>query len=127
MARKVPLPELAAAIEAELQAYSQEVTEEIKAGVKRVGKQCAQRVKRESPKLTGDYAKGWKAKVEHESREDIRVVVKNTKKPQLTSVLENGHAKVGGGRVDGKPHIRPAEQEAAAEMEKICKEAARGK
>ena len=127
MARKIPLPELAAAIEAELQEYSQEVTDEIKKAAKRVGKSCAERVARDSPRQTVDYAKGWKSKVAHESRENIRVSVHNTKKPQLTGILENGHAKAGGGRVDGRPHIRPAEQEAAKEMEQAAKEAARRK
>ena len=112
MARKIPLNELEAEIVKELKAYSDEVAEGIKKAVNDVAKETVRTLKTTSPRDTGKYARGWTFKVEFESPEDIRVRISNRTKWQLTHLLENGHAKVNGGRVDGKPHIRLAEQAA---------------
>lgn len=111
MARKIPLQELEIAIVKELSEYSDEVTEGIKREVKSVAKEAVRTLKSTSPRDTGEYAQGWASKVEYESEKDIRVRIYNRKKPQLTHLLENGHAKVNGGRVNGKPHIGPTEQQ----------------
>lgn len=123
MARKIRLQELEVEIVKELKAYSDEVAEGIKKAVKDVVKETVRTLKATSPRDTGptrthggEYARGWTSKVEFESSEDIRVRISNRKKPQLTHLLENGHAKVNGGRVDGRPHIRPAEQAAADKL-----------
>ena len=100
----------------ELKAYSDEVAEGIKKAVNDVAKETVRTLKTTSPRDTGKYARGWTFKVEFESPEDIRVRISNRTKWQLTHLLENGHAKVNGGRVDGKPHIRPAEQAAADKL-----------
>lgn len=117
MARKIRLQELEIEIVKELKAYSDEVSEGIKKSVKDVAKETVRTLKTTSPRDTGEYARGWTSKVEFESSEDIRVRIFNRTKPQLTHLLENGHAKVNGGRVDGRPHIRPAEQAAADKLE----------
>lgn len=116
MARKIPLNELEVEIVKELKAYSDEVAEGIKKAVNDVAKETVRTLKTTSPRDTGKYARGWTFKVEFDSPEDIRVRISNRKKPRLTHLLENGHAKVNGGRVDGKPHIRPAEQAAADKL-----------
>ena len=112
MARKIPLNELEVEIVKELKAYSDEVAEGIKKAVNDVAKETVRTLKTTSPRSMrgGKYARGWTFKVEFESPEDIRVRISNRTKPQLT------HAKVNGGRVDGKPHIRPAEQAAADKL-----------
>lgn len=116
MAKTVNSSNLAEAIAAELEGYRQEVTDGLKESVRKTSQNTRKKLKNTSPKATGDYSKGWKVKVAHEDREDIRIVIHNKNKPQLTHLLEHGHAKVSGGRVEGKPHIAPAEKAAEKEL-----------
>lgn len=112
----VSIDGLADAIMEELNNYSEEVTEQIKKDVKKVANKCKKEIQANAPKDRGEYASGWRAKVEFESSNDIRMVIHNAKMPGLAHLLENGHAKVNGGRVAGIPHIRPAEQNAEKEL-----------
>ena len=123
---KVSITGLADAVAKELADYSQDVADGVKKEVKQVTKEMVQELKRISPRNSGDYAAGWREKTEYESDEDIRMLVYNAKKPQLTHLLEHGHAKRGGGRVSGKPHISPAEQEAEKKLESGIKVVLRG-
>lgn len=123
---KVKVDGLAQAIAAELAAYDQDVTDGLKKEVRKVAKEMVGQLKQTSPRDSGEYASGWKAKVEYESAQDIRVRVYNAKKHSLTHVLENGHAKVNGGRVEGIPHIGPAEQQAADKLENKVKVVVKG-
>lgn len=122
----IKVSELAQVVAQELADYSQDVTDGIKEEVKQVAKDMVTELKQTSPRNTGEYAKGWKSRVEYESPEDIRVRVYNSKKPQLTHLLENGHAKQNGGRVNGIPHIGLAEQKAEDSLEGKVKVVARG-
>ena len=110
---KVSVNDLADAIANELQEYSQDVADGLKKEIKQAAKEMTAELKQTSPRKTGEYASGWKSRTEYDSPDDIRVRVYNSKKPQLTQLLENGHAKKNGGRVEGSTHIGPAE--AAAE------------
>jgi hypothetical protein len=104
-----------------LSEYTAEVTEELEEAKKEVSKEGAKTLKRTSPKDTGDYAKGWRAK-----KVGNAWVIHNAKKPQLTHLLEKGHAKRGGGRVSGQPHIEPVEQDVIKEFENRVERAIRG-
>lgn len=104
----ISIDDLADTLAEDLAAYSQEVTDDLKREVKQVAKEMVSELKATSPHASGDYAKGWGVTTEHESAQDIRLRVLNRKKPQLTHLLEHGHAKVTGGRVEGKAHIGPA-------------------
>ena len=112
----VTIDGLADAIIKELNDYSEEVTEQIKKDVKKVARKCKNEIQQNSPKNRGEYAAGWRVKVAFENANDIRVVIHNAKVPGLPHLLENGHAKVNGGRVAGIPHIRPAELNAEKEL-----------
>lgn len=112
---------LADAISRELQAYSQDVADDLKKSVKKAARVCVNELKTTSPEDTGDYRKGWQAKTAYESPSDIRVDVHNATDYQLTHLLEDGFSHITGGRVDGKPHIAPAADNAAALLEKDVK------
>ena len=71
-----------------------------------------------SPVRSGEYRKSWAAKKTLDRSGKLTVTVYNRKKPGLTHLLEKGHAKRGGGRVEGTPHIAPAEEYAVDELEK---------
>lgn len=117
----IKIDELATAIAEELHEYSREVTEDLKKSVQETSKACVAELKTTSPEDTGSYKKGWRAKTAYESDTDIRVQVHNKTDYQLTHLLEDGHAKVGGGRVGGQPHIAPAAENAAQLLEENVK------
>ncbi|GAA5417980.1 hypothetical protein Pryu01_03058 [Paraliobacillus ryukyuensis] len=101
--------------------YTTEVKEELEEAKKDVSKDGAKTLKRTSPKDTGDYAKGWRAK-----KVGSAWVIYNKTNYQLTHLLEDGHAKRGGGRVSGQPHIAPVEKDAIREFEHRVERAIRG-
>lgn len=68
-----------------------------------------------SPKKTGKYAKGWSVEKNDRGPSPRRTIY--NKDAYLPHLLENGHAKRGGGRVEGIPHIYPAEQYAIKVLE----------
>lgn len=130
VAKTIKPDELAAAIAAELESYRQEVTDGLKKEVMQVGNRTAKRVKDTAPrskgKNGGEYAESWTCKKAYESANDIRVVIHSKDHYRRAHLLEYGHAKVNGGRVEGKPHIIPAEQEAEKELMKNVKVVVRG-
>lgn len=117
MSGTVRTSELAIAIEEELQGYAEEVEEEIREAVRQVAKECVKEIKEAAPVKTGEYKRGWKSKVAYDGPGALRIQVYNNKKPQLTHLREFGHAKRKGGRVEGKPHIYPAEKAAKKKLE----------
>jgi Bacteriophage HK97-gp10, putative tail-component len=103
--------DLSNVIARELQRYSNAVTENVETALVEVAKETADDLKENSPKLTGDYRKGWRVK-----KVRGKQVVYNKTDYRLTHLLEKGHAKVGGGRVPAQVHIRPAEEKAINEL-----------
>lgn len=102
--------------------YTDEVEKGIEQEKKDKGKKAIQLLKERSPKgKTNKYAKGWT-----ESNIDNKEVIYNKSKPQLTHLLEYGHAKRNGGRVAGKPHIRPVEEQINSEFAEGVKKVIKG-
>ena len=73
-------------------------------------------VKNLARKRTGEYARTF-VKTKKSLPGKQRYVIWNKKNYRLVHLLEFGHAKAGGGRVQGYPHLRPAHDKYAAEME----------
>jgi len=123
--------DLTAQLMAELSKYTVEVAEEVKQACKDVSKEMTENIKRDSPVRAGahggGYKKGWKAKVAFEDKNNIRITTYNSTDYQLTHLLEFGHAKVNGGRVEGKPHIAPNEEKAKTELVKRIEKAVSAK
>lgn len=109
-------------LKAILEAYNEEVQQKVDTAMKSVAKEAVQKLKGTSPVDEGEYAKGWANKVERRGL-IATVTVYNKAKPGLTHLLENGHAKVNGGRVAARSHIKPVEEWANAELVRRIEEA----
>ena len=120
----ISIDQLAAEIAKGLAEYSQDVVEKVNISSEKVGKAAVKQLKQTSPKRYGKYAKSWTMKTEPEVGQPHKRIV-HVKAPhyRLAHLLEKGHAKVGGGRVDGIPHIRPAEEEVIREFAREVEEA----
>ena len=107
----IKIDKLADEIAKELAKYSQEVVEKVNISSEKVGKEAVKQLRQTSPKKTGKYAKSWTMTTERAvGQPHRRIVHAKTPHYRLTHLLEHGHAKRGGGRVEGRPHIRPAEE-----------------
>lgn len=119
MSRLTPIDRLQADVNAILEEYGDEVAENLDEITREVGKKGAKALRSSSKGSfggSGKYARGWTYEVE-ESRLGTTVTLYN-RTPGLPHLLENGHAKRGGGRVPGRSHIAPVEAELIESYEK---------
>lgn len=86
--------------------------------VREVARSARDDLRASSPVDTGDYAAGWTSRAKNKGMGSVEATVYNATDYQLTHLLEKGHAKAGGGRVAAIPHIAPAYERAAAELER---------
>lgn len=107
--------ELADTVMGAMQEYVDIASEDLKEAVKETADDVKKDIKSAAPVKTGKYKKSWKSKTVSESAEKIDIVV-YAGKYQISHLLENGHAKRGGGRAAGIPHIKPAEEKGAEEL-----------
>ncbi len=116
--KKVQIDELADAIMEGLNDYYEEVNDGVKKEIQSAAEYCRDEIKAKAPVLTGDYKKGWKVRKQYESTTTLRLAVHNQPEYRLAHLLEHGHAKRGGGRVSGKPHIAPAVKKTEKKLDK---------
>ena len=67
------------------------------------------------------YAKSWATKKVTENSHSLQMTVHSKNRYQLAHLLEKGHAKRNGGRVAGRPHIAPAEENGAELLTNLIK------
>lgn len=97
--------------------YTNDIKDILDENAKTVAKEVAKKVKGSAPRRTGQYASGITYRQTNKSRTGSAYTVLNSKKPQLTHLLEHGHAKVNGGYVGGFEHWGPAETMGIEEYE----------
>lgn len=116
---RITLEQLPDAINSILNEYKDEILNNIPEITERVGKAGVKALKSESQsKFNGNtYWKGWKATSER-TRMGANVTIHNAKLPGLPHLLEHGHAKRNGGRVEGRTHIAPVEKKLITDYER---------
>ena len=114
---KCSIDGLADAIMEGLKEYSNLASSEVKGAVRKAGKLVKDEIAANAPKKTGAYSKSWSVKATKETSESLELVVYSKNRYQIAHLLEHGHAKRGGGRVAGIPHIAPAEEKAVKQLE----------
>ena len=123
---KVSVSELADAVMEGLVEYAELATEDMKAAVKKAGQTVRKEIQAGAPVKTGAYRKSWAVKTTRETSSFMEVTVHSRNRYKLAHLLEFGHAKRGGGRVSGSPHIAPAEEKGIRQLEDEIKKALEG-
>lgn len=120
---KVKIDDLDKEIMKSLNEYAGFAADEMKKAVKDTTKSIRKNIQASAPRDTGAYAKSWTVKTQKETSESIDQVVHSRNRYQLAHLLENGHVKRGGGRVEGRPHIKPAEEKGKEQLMEDIKHA----
>ena len=107
-----PLERLTSDIQKILTEYADEVSDNVDSITRQMGQKGAKALRASSKASfggTGKYASGWTYRTEKTRFGNTTTIYNRT--PGLPHLLENGHAKRGGGRVAGRSHIAPVESE----------------
>ena len=118
MGKTIPIDKLAAEVMDGLEEYAELTADVLKKEIQEAGKVAKQQISQTAPRKTGRYAKSWAVKKISETSNSLEVTVHSKNRYMLTHLLENGHAKRGGGRVAAIPHIAPAEETAIQSLER---------
>ena len=123
MANLIDLDDFARTITDAVREYTEDVSEAIGNEVLSTADKVLREVKSLARKRSGEYARTFvktdKSLASHGYR---KYVVWNKKHYRRVHLLEFGHAKVGGGRVQAYPHMRPAHDKYADQMVDNIKE-----
>lgn len=118
MAQKVDVSKIDTAIMKALDKYAEDLQGNLDTITKSVARAGAKELQQRSAStFNGErYQKGWKVQI-NTSRTGTTATIYN-QRPGLPHLLEHGHAKRNGGRVEGRPHIAPVEEELINKFQK---------
>lgn len=114
--RRVRVDQMADALAQTMSEYAGLSNEVMKECVKSVSQSVKKDIQESAPVKTGKYKKSWAAKKVQENANSLTMSVHSRDRYQIAHLLEHGHAKRGGGRVQAVPHIAPAEGRGAEEL-----------
>lgn len=101
-------------IEKAMQDYVDQVDEILETCMEEIGKEAVKKLKKTGPSKTGKYRRAWRVEWKKSRIGVIEGQIFNSKRGQLTHLLEYGHPIVRNGVVVGnakaQPHIAPVEQ-----------------
>ena len=104
-----------------LREYSELANDAMKKAVRKTANSVKKEISENAPKDTGRYSKSWTAKKTKENSHTLEMTVHSKNRYQIAHLLENGHVKRNGGRVPGKPHIAPAEENGAELLQSLIR------
>ena len=117
------IDDMASEIMKGLTEYADLADTEMKKAVRKTATAVKKEISANAPEKTGTYAKSWTAKKTKENSHSLEMTVHSKNRYRLAHLLEKGHAKRGGGRVSGRPHIAPAEENGVQMLENLIEEA----
>ena len=119
----IKIDDLAAEIMQGLTEYADLAEQEMEKAVRKTARSVKAEIMLKSPKKTGEYAADWRVSQVEKTSHKIRLVIHSPKHYSRVHLLEKGHAKRNGGRVEGIPHVAPAEQHGEKMLEQLIKKA----
>ncbi len=104
--------------------YTVEISSGVERAVEETSRSALAKVREKSPKRTGRYRKGWRRVLEKAGIQGhkTKAIIYNATDGPRVHLIESGHQKVGGGRVEGIPHVRPAEELAAELLPRLVEQ-----
>lgn len=127
MVKKINPNDLTLTISAMLSEYADDVIDDVKEAVDDVAKEAQKIVKSKAPAKTGKYKRSIKVRTSYESLTELRKTIYSNGNSGLTHLLENGHAKVNGGRTRAFPHWKYGDEYIKKELPKRIQKKIGGK